>query len=480
MTDVPGRAPSGVRLAGDDYQHLVTLNEVLHAMRGNGVTAVTVEARDAGNVDDVVLHSDERPTRYTQMKHAVDGQTPVGADWLMKPARTGGKSLLQRFHLSWAQLGGVDRHPYLQLVTDRDIDPADPILKMVDRRTGLVVPAVKARNLREERADWAEHVGIDENELLTFLGDLRFVTGRSFHIEQERAALQLETLGLNSGQGAVDSGLAMVREWIQERERTIDIDELAATVAHRIGRRCPPGGLLVVEGIDDAWAAEDADVSLRFVERYEDADPFERRRLRVADDWRSVVWPEMNSAATRLRDSGHQRVIVDGAMRLPMWFGAGSALRDVRGFIVAVQQREQLWSSDDIGTSPALSTSLTMIGSGTDLAVAVGVSADPTREVLEHVEADPRIGQLLSIAPSAGPGNLAVPDGRIASAMVEMIRNEVRDVLDGSIDHLHLFLATPAGLALLLGHRWNALRPTTVYEHLGTGRGYMPTFVVPA
>jgi hypothetical protein len=93
---------------------------------------------------------------------------------------------------------------------------------------------------------------------------------------------------------------------------------------------------------------------------------------------------------------------------------------------------------------------LTMIGSGTDLAVAVGVAADPTREVLEHVEADPLIGRLLSIDPSAGPGSLAVPDGRIASAIAEMIRNAVGDVLDGSIDHLHLLLATPAGLALLL------------------------------
>lgn len=45
-------------------------------------------------------------------------------------------------------------------------------------------------------------------------------------------------------------------------------------------------------------------------------------------------------------------------------------------------------------------------------------------------------------------------------------------------EHIHLFIAAPGGLALLLGHRWNALRSTTVYEHLGAGRGYMRTLTV--
>jgi hypothetical protein len=64
--------------------------------------------------------------------------------------------------------------------------------------------------------------------------------------------------------------------------------------------------------------------------------------------------------------------------------------------------------------------------------------------------------------------------------MAEGIRNFARAALDESTERLHLFLAMPAGLGLLLGHRWNALRPTIVYEHLGVGRGYFSTFVVPA
>ena len=43
---------------------------------------------------------------------------------------------------------------------------------------------------------------------------------------------------------------------------------------------------------------------------------------------------------------------------------------------------------------------------------------------------------------------------------------------------LHLFMAGPNGLAVMLGHRWNGLRPTVVHEHLGVGRGYTPAFHV--
>jgi hypothetical protein len=43
---------------------------------------------------------------------------------------------------------------------------------------------------------------------------------------------------------------------------------------------------------------------------------------------------------------------------------------------------------------------------------------------------------------------------------------------------IHLLLACPTALALLLGHRWNRVPTTIVYEDLAPG--YAPTFTVPA
>jgi SMODS-associated and fused to various effectors sensor domain len=43
---------------------------------------------------------------------------------------------------------------------------------------------------------------------------------------------------------------------------------------------------------------------------------------------------------------------------------------------------------------------------------------------------------------------------------------------------VHLFLATPAGLALLLGHLWDRMPDTQTYEDLAS-RGYQPAFLIP-
>src|SRR5690349_14806141 len=119
MPDAPPRSPSGVRLAGDDYQHLVTWNVVLLALRpGSGAATVTVEDRDAGNVDDIVIRYHDGQIRYLQVKHTVDSSTPVGAGWLMA-SRGRGRSLLKKFFDSWKNLGTA---AHLELVTDRGID----------------------------------------------------------------------------------------------------------------------------------------------------------------------------------------------------------------------------------------------------------------------------------------------------------------------------------------------------------------------
>lgn len=216
------------------------------------------------------------------------------------------------------------------------------------------------------------------------------------------------------------------------------------------------------------------------MEQYEGVEPFERRTLLNDDDWQSVIWPQFKFASAQLRSAGHSRVVVDGAMRLPMWFGVGAALRHVLGFNVVVRQRGQIWSSDEKGRPPPLTSSVRSRGPGQDLAVALGVAADPTTEVEAHIESDAQIGRLLTIIASSGASNQSIPDGPTATALAAAARDVVRAELSATTNHIHLFLAAPAGLALLLGHRWNALRPTTVYEHLGTARGYSATFVNPA
>ena len=474
MGEGSGRSSSGVRGEGDDYQHLVTLNEALRAMRGNGITSLTVEASQVGNVDDIVLRDAHGTGRFTQIKHAVDAQTPIGETYLLKPNRSGRMSLLQRFHRSWNLLGGAAAGPDMRLVTDRDLDPQDPVMRMLDRRSGLLVPAIAGSALREQRAAWADHIGASEDELVALLSNLRIETGRSMTSERETAALQLEALGLASSQGALDSGLALVREWVQERERTLSVEEVTELVTQRVGRRTDPAALLVVEGVDDHVAAAQADEHLRFVERYDGATGFERYQLATPEEWETIVWPTLQAAGGRLKSSGRLNVHVAGAMRLPMWFGVGCALRDVLGFTVSTIQRGESWTSKRASAVPALQVQNLPWCDDVRVAVILSIAADATRQAVAHAE-KLGLGRGVVISPEGGASNTSVPDGPAAAALAEMIRNIVRDL---GASEIHLFMAVPAGLALLLGHRWNRTGPTVVYEH--TPGGYVRTFRVAA
>jgi hypothetical protein len=487
MDDVPGRSPSGVRLAGDEYQHLVTWNEVLLAPRpGSDVVGITVEARDAGSVDDIVVERRSGPTIYTQVKHAVDARSPVGTAWLT--ARSGGvRSLLGRFHDSWRTLSASGGDLVMQLVTDREIDPSDALMSLLDRRTELLVPAIASASAGADvariRAGWASHLEIDEDVLLDMLAHLRFQTGRPIKAELERADSLMWGHGLRTGRNAVDSAIAFVREWVQERWRTLSVDELSRLVEERIRRERDPGALLVIEAIDDDLHPEDATEHLRWVELYEGHDPNRRRQLRDHGDWQRTIGPELEAAAERLRSAGQRRVLVRGALRLPVWFAAGAALRHVGGFDVAALQHGSIWSSDTATGTPARpEVTVESEHRGDHLVLAIGVAADPAVAVRRFLDEEALpVGRIAFLRPVGGPGPEVVPDGPTAARMAVGWRDTVRDLLEEyPAEHIHLFLSAPGGLALLLGHRWNALRPTTVYEHLGAGSGYASTLTIQA
>jgi SMODS-associated and fused to various effectors sensor domain len=485
LGDVPRRSPSGVRLAGDEYQHIVTWNEALNAARpGSDVASLTVEAPDAGNLDDIVIERRAAPHTYIQVKHAVDATTPVGSGWLT--ATPGGRrSLLGRFHNSWLTLLESGREPDMQLVTDREIDPTDPLMRLLDRRTELLVPAVMSSDvaIAEERAGWATHLGGDEDALVAMLHHLRFRTGRAYRAELERADGLMWGHGLATGQSAIDSALAFVRDWVQERWRTLNVDSLRDRISQRMERASDPGVVLVIESIDDDPHPEDAVERLRWVERYEGDDPNLRRQLSDPRDWQNVVGPQLQAVGQRLRAAGHHRVLVRGAMRLPVWFGAGAVLRHVQGFSVAGLQQGSIWSSDTATGSPIRpEIEIDRIGEGRDIAVAVGVAADPNAAVARYVRDQAlSVDSIAFLRPSGGAGPEAVLNGPAAAHLAVGLRDAVRTLLeDHPAEQIHLFLAIPGALALLLGHRWNALRPTVVYEHLGAGAGYAGTLMIPA
>lgn len=108
------------------------------------------------------------------------------------------------------------------------------------------------------------------------------------------------------------------------------------------------------------------------------------------------------------------------------------------------------------------------------MAVVIALANDPTDDVEATVErVELPVSTILTVqAPHGARVASAAHANSLAMAIKEAVRAELRS--EGS-DELHLFMAAPAGLVLLVGHTWNRVAPTTVWEDLGQD-GYTPAF----
>jgi hypothetical protein len=103
------------------------------------------------------------------------------------------------------------------------------------------------------------------------------------------------------------------------------------------------------------------------------------------------------------------------------------------------------------------------------LTLAIGVLRDPTPDVVRAlgVTAEELLAAFLPVA---------VKNAIEAQSSVEALKAHVLAALHTTgATALDVFLAGPAALAVALGHRWNALPPTQLYEFMPSERHYIPT-----
>ncbi|SRR6266545_2695294 len=477
---------SGVRRSGDDYQDLVAWCAALRAVQPNsGVTQIDMEINGVGNVDDVILRTVGGPDRYMQVKWATNAGDLVDTVYLtVRP--NNGKSLLEKFYRSWGLLKRGAIPPAMELVTNRALDRNDPLLGLCDGRTDLLVPAVRhataGSDAGKRRTEWADHLGVNDDDLLAMLERLVFRTGRAISAEQERAEALMIGAGLRADQAALRLGTATVAAWVRDGRRSLTIEEIRAEIDNLDLRMTEPRAVLLVQAIARDPHPDDATVALDWVDLYEGDSPPMRRRPKDAAGWARMS-TELDGAVAALHDAGHRDILIRGAMRQATFFTIGARLAQVTGTTVSYLQNRVLWSSDSPRADVAeLDARRTSIGQGDELAVAVGIAVDPTDAVARYlVEAGVPARELVTLLPNGGPHDQAVTGPGHAVAFAQHLRSRVRYELEQRrSDRVHLFLAGPGGLALLTGHRWNRVAPTIVYEDLGPGRGYVAAFKVDA
>jgi hypothetical protein len=77
-----------------------------------------------------------------------------------------------------------------------------------------------------------------------------------------------------------------------------------------------------------------------------------------------------------------------------------------------------------------------------------------------------------------GPSRQAVKSPETGVGLAAAISQALREDTSGSRDGLHLFQSAPLPLAVMVGHLWNRMPRTLLYEDLGPGVGYTTTFTI--
>jgi hypothetical protein len=449
----------------------------------NPVVAIGVEADGVGNVDDVILYRKEPLHTYIQVKYSADSSSPVNEDYLLRPSDQGGPSILRKVAQAWQKLTGDGAPVDLALLSNRSPDPGDPLISLRDSRTQLLVPKAAQQGPRSKkglaRSRWADGIGMSEENLLDLLKVLRFDLARDVVHLHEHLQMLMFAAGLRFDEEAMHAGADWVARQVADGQRRLsltDVREAIRSLRLEIGSS---RAVLSVATLKPDPMAKDADYAVDWAARFEGASPYVKRRPLAPATW-SQLQMDIDAAPLRM-PPGTASIAVTGSLRLAPAFAVGAAFRMVTGVDLAVAQRGQVWSSAaQYNAAPAPDVKEYGLGLGSELAVAIAVASDPTEDVLDYLrEQQVPVSRLLVLRPFGGPKDNSIPDAATANALAVSIRDLLRRACRAH-PAIHLFQAGPMGLALLLGNRWNRLRPTTVYEDVNKQQVYEKAFVVQA
>jgi CBASS immunity sensor of nucleotide second messenger signals len=471
---------TGVRIAGDDYQWLHAWRvcmEALHqhsmAYAGNPTIAVGVEEPGVGNGDDVVRYRREPPHAFMQIKYAVDHRNAVNLAYLDD------KGILMKMVAAHMALTAEGTPVEMRLVTNRTLDPLDLLMRDRDGRDGRLMPRAAQGTQRSERGQartaWAQAADTDESTLMSFLDDFYLDVAYDMHRLRHEISLLMTTNGLRSDDNAVDQGVGWVAAQVRAGHRRLSLDDIKDAVTALDLRAGSPWTTVSIATIKHDPLADQAAVSIDWVDRIDGDKDWTRVAPAPPHTWAALA---ADIAAMPRGLHGARRILVGGHMRQATGFLVGSELRRVLGYEVGVRQGDQLWSSEEITQTYPLDVTEQTGDSGTGTALIINVAAAAAPAAIEWIQKTGLpAGTIVTATPLAGTGPRAVPTPEAANSLAVAVRDLARR--HASAESLHLFLIGPLGLAVLMGHHWNRIATTHVYEHLG-GPDYVHAFTVDA
>ncbi|HEY9312459.1 SAVED domain-containing protein [Williamsia sp.] len=459
---------TGVRIAGDNYQWLhvwrvcmEALHHDLTSKTDNPTIAVGVEEPGVGNGDDVVQHRLRPPHAYTQVKYAVDNRTAVGLNYLAD------EGILRKMVAAHKTLAADGTPVEMRLSTNRTNDPNDLLMQQREGCDGRLVPR-GARGgptsaLGKARAAWAEAANTDEANLMAFLEDFHLTIAYDLTRLRDEVSHLMTANGLRSDDNAVSQGADWVAAQVRAGHRRLDLDDIKQAITSMGLQSGSPWTTVSIATIKHDELAAQAAVSIDWVERIAGEKPWHRVAPATPHTWADLA-ADISTVPSQL--GGVRRILVSGSMRQATGFLLGAELRRVLGYEIGIRQGDQLWSSEDATNTFRLQVDEHATGSGSETALIVNIAANATDAVTDWIRRTGLpVAQIVTAAPAAGVGPRAVTSPAAANSLAVEIRNLARQ--NARSEALHLFLIGPLGLAVLLGHHWNRVTTTRVYEHLG-------------
>lgn len=482
----------GAIVRGDDYHYAIALYRAAQVLTAPNYESVSVEDADGGAFDDIVLRtttSSGQPNEYDQVKSGVYLEAVIDNDWLLNQRTKRGKSPLQHFYDTWNDLTSKAEPFILRLMSNKNFAESDPLLKSISATTNRI-PREKLDALRPNSAggkqikEWAKHLNIDIAALKDFLTSIHFVRAEAESSWRTRAGALLRNAGFRGDPHAVSLAIEMVRTWVKEgtgiRNRADLQREL--TEMNLLGRE----GELVfaVHGIDRPALAYAPNATVDILDLYQGDDPFTRRKLKDPAAWMAEVLPALKAAKNNLEAFGTKRVHIEGNMRLSMYFAVGRTFPAVGNWVLSSMQHGELWSTaveHEHADLHLLAES--DLGLGRDVAVTIGLTYDPTADVIAYIkQAGLPVGNLVTLSVPAGAGHRSVPVSggpQWAVDWTRKARDHARSVVkEHRAPRVHLFMSAPAGVALFLGHDWNQMPDTLLYDHVKDDE-YVATMTFP-
>lgn len=489
---------TGPLLSGFRYQHLFTWLQCLEMLRttnsrgsrDNKVQQVDIEANGAGNFDDLVVHYASGRKKYMQTKWAHDDREAMNTEYLLK--HKGGKnSLFEKFIHSWQRyFRELDGSMYdIALVSNMNAARDDVLMEFLDSDTEQISSKVREGGARSKqgilRRTLREHAQVSEETLLEFLEKMEFKLAYNGGFLERQAKNYMDLLGMKCDDEALERGVRWISQKPYEGRIRLDRETVECGIKQLDlwDKERNTAVLSVATLLRDDYA-EESDFSLDWWELFEGDGPGVRRRPRAPATWAQLHDDILETPRKMPRDCS--RIKLRGSIRLAPAFVVGTAFPKVQNYEVEYYKGD-MWRSDEApGEMAPLKREVYDFDHGGDLAVLVnGAIASPQSK--EEGEEDPYaiaisevnnfirtqrtpVDRLVCLS-HPGSHDKCLKSCSDLNDFVVSVRDKVRSEVRGRT-RIHLFLAVPLGVSLLLGHRWNRMTDQTlVYEDVSGKTG---------